>query len=145
MPFAPITGDITPETSGSPTRTRSNPSPPPPKAIGACSSSTTPPLWSYYEVQVEAEGRRRGLGQRVLRVLEKLAHSTRMRYVRLTALTHNPSATAFFKACGYSLDETSPSKEEATHYEILSKATLSDSETDQRQGDEDTAEKMAVS
>lgn len=53
-----------------------------------------------YEVQVEAEGRRRGLGQQVLRVLEKLANATRMRYVRLTALTHNPAAAAFFRACG---------------------------------------------
>ncbi|KAG6460471.1 hypothetical protein O3G_MSEX012003 [Manduca sexta] len=76
-----------------------------------------------YEVQVEAEGRRRGLGQRVLNVLEKLAHATRMRYVRLTVLTHNPAASAFFKACGYITDETSPPKEEAAHYEILSKTT----------------------
>ncbi|KAJ8713927.1 hypothetical protein PYW08_007547 [Mythimna loreyi] len=76
-----------------------------------------------YEVQVEVEGRRRGLGQSVLTVLEKLASATRMRCVRLTALTHNPSASAFFRACGYSLDETSPSKDEAAHYEILSKAT----------------------
>ncbi|XP_068619145.1 N-alpha-acetyltransferase 40 [Battus philenor] len=81
------------------------------------------PVLYCYEVQVEAEGRRRGLGQRVLKVLEKLAQATRMRCVRLTALTHNPSASAFFKACGYSLDETSPPKEEAVHYEILSKAT----------------------
>ncbi|CAB3248918.1 unnamed protein product [Arctia plantaginis] len=81
------------------------------------------PVLYCYEVQVEAGGRRQGLGQRVLSVLEKLAHATHMRYVRLTALTHNPSASAFFKACGYSLDETSPSKEEAAHYEILSKLT----------------------
>ncbi|XP_013139242.1 PREDICTED: N-alpha-acetyltransferase 40 [Papilio polytes] len=82
------------------------------------------PVLYCYEVQVEADGRRRGLGQRVLSVLEKLAHATRMRCVRLTALTHNPSASAFFRACGYSLDDTSPSIEEATHYEILSKATM---------------------
>lgn len=82
------------------------------------------PVLYCYEVQVEAGGRRRGLGQRVLCVLEKLAHVTRMRCVRLTALTHNPSAAAFFKACGYSIDETSPAKEEAAHYEILSKATI---------------------
>ncbi|KAL0869245.1 hypothetical protein ABMA27_007516 [Loxostege sticticalis] len=81
------------------------------------------PVLYCYEVQVEAEGRRRGLGQRVLNVLERLARATRMRYVRLTALTHNPAASAFFRACGYSLDETSPPKEEAAHYEILSKAT----------------------
>ncbi|XP_075982853.1 N-alpha-acetyltransferase 40 [Anticarsia gemmatalis] len=81
------------------------------------------PVLYCYEVQVESGGRRQGLGQRVLSVLEKLAHATKMRYVRLTALTHNPSAAAFFKACGYSLDETSPSKDEAAHYEILSKLT----------------------
>ncbi|XP_050354230.1 N-alpha-acetyltransferase 40 [Nymphalis io] len=81
------------------------------------------PVLYCYELQIEAEGRRRGLGQRVMSVLERLAQATRMRCVRLTALTHNPSAAAFFKACGYSLDETSPPKEEITHYEILSKAT----------------------
>ncbi|XP_013192146.1 N-alpha-acetyltransferase 40 [Amyelois transitella] len=82
------------------------------------------PVLYCYEVQVEAGGRRRGLGQRVLRVLEKLAQSTRMRFVRLTALTHNAGAAAFFRACGYSLDETSPALEDAAHYEILSKATV---------------------
>ncbi|KAM3962518.1 LOW QUALITY PROTEIN: N-alpha-acetyltransferase 40 [Aphomia sociella] len=93
------------------------------------------PVLYCYEVQVETAGRRRGLGQRVLCVLEKLARATRMRFVRLTALTHNPSACAFFKACGYSLDETSPPKEEAAHYEILSKAidttSLADVESEQ--------------
>ncbi|XP_026734662.1 N-alpha-acetyltransferase 40 [Trichoplusia ni] len=84
------------------------------------------PVLYCYEVQVESEGRRRGLGQRVLGVLERLALATRMRCVRLTALTHNPAASAFFRACGYSLDETSPSKEDAAHYEILSKATDTD-------------------
>lgn len=88
-----------------------------------------------YEVQVEADGRRRGLGQRVLSVLERLARATRMRYVRLTTLTHNPSANAFFKACGYSLDDTSPAKEEAAHYEILSK--LTDGQQEETSGTED--------
>ncbi|XP_013171010.1 PREDICTED: N-alpha-acetyltransferase 40 [Papilio xuthus] len=88
------------------------------------------PVLYCYEVQVEADGRRRGLGQRVLKVLEKLAHATRMRCVRLTALTHNPSASAFFRACGYILDDTSPSIEEATHYEILSKTTENEGGTD---------------
>ncbi|CAG4986542.1 unnamed protein product [Colias eurytheme] len=83
-----------------------------------------------YEVQVESDGRRRGLGQRVLRVLERVALATRMRCVRLTALTHNPAAAAFFRACGYSLDDTSPPKEEANHYEILSKATCMEEDSD---------------
>ncbi|XP_063627831.1 N-alpha-acetyltransferase 40 [Cydia splendana] len=87
------------------------------------------PVLYCYEVQVEAAGRRRGLGQRVLSVLEKLALATRMRCVRLTALTHNPAASAFFRACGYVLDETSPALEEAAHYEILSKATEAQEET----------------
>ncbi|XP_026760808.1 N-alpha-acetyltransferase 40 [Galleria mellonella] len=94
------------------------------------------PVLYCYEVQVEAAGRRRGLGQRVLCVLEKLARVTRMRFVRLTALTHNPSAYAFFKACGYSLDETSPPIEEAAHYEILSKAI----DTNDSQKDEETSQ-----
>ncbi|GBP61188.1 N-alpha-acetyltransferase 40 [Eumeta japonica] len=121
-----------------------------------------------YEVQVEAEGRRRGLGARLMTVLERLARATRMRCVRLTALTHNPAAAAFFKACGrstklatrvdrivlrisqnessgpgiflqtlatYSKDETSPSKEEAAHYEILSKS--SEAQTEQSQSEPD--------
>ncbi|XP_045502583.1 N-alpha-acetyltransferase 40 [Colias croceus] len=88
------------------------------------------PVLYCYEVQVEADGRRRGLGQRVLRVLERVALATRMRCVRLTALTHNPAAAAFFRACGYSLDDTSPPKEEANHYEILSKATCMEEDSD---------------
>ncbi|XP_038206837.1 N-alpha-acetyltransferase 40 [Zerene cesonia] len=88
------------------------------------------PVLYCYEVQVESDGRRRGLGQRVLRVLERVAHATRMRCVRLTALTHNPSASAFFRACGYSLDDTSPPKEEANHYEILSKSTCMEDDGD---------------
>ncbi|XP_039757460.1 N-alpha-acetyltransferase 40 [Pararge aegeria] len=81
------------------------------------------PVLYCYEVQIEEGERRRGLGQHLMRVLERLAQATHMRCVRLTALTHNPSAAAFFKACGYSIDETSPSKEDSAHYEILSKAT----------------------
>ncbi|XP_045776680.1 N-alpha-acetyltransferase 40 isoform X2 [Maniola jurtina] len=79
------------------------------------------PVLYCYEVQIEEGGRRKGLGQRVMQVLERLARATHMRCVRLTALTHNPSAAAFFKACGYSIDETSPAKEYSAHYEILSK------------------------
>ncbi|XP_034834247.1 N-alpha-acetyltransferase 40 [Maniola hyperantus] len=79
------------------------------------------PVLYCYEVQIEEGGRRRGLGQRVMQVLERLARATHMRYVRLTALTHNPSAAAFFQACGYRIDETSPAKEYSAHYEILSK------------------------
>ncbi|XP_045776682.1 N-alpha-acetyltransferase 40 isoform X3 [Maniola jurtina] len=59
------------------------------------------PVLYCYEVQIEEGGRRKGLGQRVMQVLERLARATHMRCVRLTALTHNPSAAAFFKACGY--------------------------------------------
>lgn len=100
------------------------------------------PVLYCYEVQVESEGRRRGLGQRVLSVLEKLARATQMRYVRLTALTHNPSASAFFRACGYSLDETSPPKDEAAHYEILSKATSEESKEKSTSNDKTLSEGM---
>ncbi|XP_041969143.1 N-alpha-acetyltransferase 40 [Aricia agestis] len=81
------------------------------------------PVLYCYEVQIEAEGRRKGLGQRLMLVLESIAQKTHMKCVRLTVLTHNPAATAFFRACGYTLDESSPDKEETNQYEILSKST----------------------
>ncbi|KAL4709371.1 hypothetical protein ACJJTC_013660 [Scirpophaga incertulas] len=93
------------------------------------------PVLYCYEVQVEVDGRRRGLGQRVLCVLERLARSTQMRCVRLTALTHNPSAASFFRACGYILDATSPPKEEAAHYEILSKTSAECTEDEKQDSD----------
>ncbi|XP_037963159.2 N-alpha-acetyltransferase 40 [Plutella xylostella] len=86
------------------------------------------PVLYCYEVQMEPMCRRRGLGQRVLAVLERLARATRMHRVRLTALTHNAGAAKFFKACGYIPDDTSPAMEEAAHYEILSKETGGDEE-----------------
>ncbi|XP_052743985.1 N-alpha-acetyltransferase 40 [Bicyclus anynana] len=88
------------------------------------------PVLYCYEVQIEEAERRRGLGQRLMQVLERLAAETRMHCVRLTALTHNPSAAAFFRACGYSIDDTSPAKEDCAHYEILSKATAVDNAED---------------
>jgi N-alpha-acetyltransferase 40 len=57
-----------------------------------------------------------------MKALEKLAKIWSMELVVLTLLTNNEGATRFYKRLGYSLDETSPSKDEETNYEILSKS-----------------------
>lgn len=75
-----------------------------------------------YEIQLEPEVRRHGLGKFMMQVLELIGFSASMKKVVLTVLLHNPDAIAFFKALKYTLDETSPEGDfEEYPYEILSK------------------------
>ncbi|XP_063231523.1 N-alpha-acetyltransferase 40 isoform X2 [Bacillus rossius redtenbacheri] len=83
-----------------------------------------------YELQLDGAVRRKGLGQFMLRALERMAFSLRMKKVVLTVLKLNPPAVAFFTAlrvsCGpdsYTLDDTSPREETdgQRDYLILSK------------------------
>jgi GNAT superfamily N-acetyltransferase len=76
-----------------------------------------------YELQLEEEVRRKGLGKFMLQVLELIAFSADMKKVILTVLKHNPEAKAFFTARKYTIDETSPedNMHEQYSYEILSK------------------------
>jgi len=77
-----------------------------------------------YEVQLEKEVRRQGLGRFMMRVLEFLAWRADMRKIMLTVLKHNTEAVEFFKkSLGFEIDETCPIDDvyEQFDYEILSK------------------------
>nr|CAG4650676.1 EOG090X0MNC [Sida crystallina] len=76
-----------------------------------------------YELQLELECRRKGMGKFMLQVLELMAFRAGLDKVILTVFLHNPAARNFFKSVGYTLDETSPVStiEEQFDYEILSK------------------------
>nr|CAG4642241.1 EOG090X0MNC [Eurycercus lamellatus] len=81
------------------------------------------PVLYCYELQLEVECRRKGLGRFMLQVLELMAFRNNMEKIVLTVFLHNPGAVNFFKSLGYVLDGTSPvsTLEEQFDYEILSK------------------------
>ncbi|CAD6992766.1 unnamed protein product [Ceratitis capitata] len=74
-----------------------------------------------YEMQIEADHQRQGLGKFIMNALEQCARHWHMDKVVLTVLKNNDNALAFFKTIGFSLDETSPDILEKAEYEILSK------------------------
>nr|CAG4643665.1 EOG090X0MNC [Ilyocryptus agilis] len=81
------------------------------------------PVVYCYELQLEEDCRRKGLGRFLLQILELMAFRNNLEKVVLTVFTHNPDAVKFFKSVGYTVDETSPIStiEECFDYEILSK------------------------
>lgn len=76
-----------------------------------------------YELQLEKEYQKKGLGKFMMQVLELMAFSNQMMKVVLTVFKHNPDAMAFYEKCKYEVDETSPEDnfEETFDYSILSK------------------------
>jgi len=85
-----------------------------------------------YEIQIDEEFQRKGLGKFMMQVLEMLAFKADMRKIMLTVLKHNESATKFFKShMKFEIDETNPAEDvqwnekyndiEQIDYEILSK------------------------
>jgi len=85
-----------------------------------------------YEIQIDEEFQRKGLGKFMMQVLEMLAFKADMRKIMLTVLKHNDSAVKFFKALlKFEIDETNPAEDvqwnekyndiEQIDYEILSK------------------------
>jgi len=85
-----------------------------------------------YEIQIDEEFQRKGLGKFMMQVLEMLAFKADMRKIMLTVLKHNESAVKFFKSnLKFEFDETNPEKDlewnekytdvEQKDYEILSK------------------------
>ena len=75
-----------------------------------------------YELQIDKEHQRKGLGRRLMCLVEQLAAATNMTKVVLTVFRANKGAMEFYEKLGYTVDETSPSQHgEWTDYEILSK------------------------
>jgi GNAT superfamily N-acetyltransferase len=77
-----------------------------------------------YEIQVETAYRRKGLGRRLMAIMESIARQTEMEKVVLTVFKKNESAMNFYiDSLGYNIDPYSPSKSgEFADYEILSKS-----------------------
>nr|CAG4644503.1 EOG090X0MNC [Lepidurus arcticus] len=78
------------------------------------------PVLYCYEVQVESEFLRRGLGKFIMQLLALIAFKNRLHKVVLTVFRHNSAACTFFRSLGYSTDDTSPEEDEED-YEILSR------------------------
>nr|CAG4645980.1 EOG090X0MNC [Lynceus sp. MCZ IZ 141354] len=76
------------------------------------------PVVYCYELQLEKECRRQGIGRFMLNTLESMAVNADIPLVVLTVFKHNEDAIAFFHSCGYLLDETNPDDKD---YTILSK------------------------
>lgn len=77
-----------------------------------------------YEMQVDKEYQRKGIGRFIMNALEKMARHYQMEKLILTVLTNNENSHTFFKGLGFSLDDTSPDAAENTGYQILSKLLL---------------------
>nr|CAG4645303.1 EOG090X0MNC [Leptodora kindtii] len=84
------------------------------------------PVLYCYELQLEVECRRSGLGRFMLQVLELMAFRANLEKVVLTVFMQNTAARSFFRSCGYSLDDTSPAVtgDSAFDYQILSKRNM---------------------
>uniref|UniRef100_A0A0A9ZD19 N-alpha-acetyltransferase 40 n=1 Tax=Lygus hesperus TaxID=30085 RepID=A0A0A9ZD19_LYGHE len=80
-----------------------------------------------YELQIEPEHQRKGLGKFMAQVLELIAFKNNMRKVVLTVLKHNKAAIDFYSSLKYVIDETCPEDnfEEQFCYLILSKPNRS--------------------
>ena len=77
-----------------------------------------------YEIQVAPAHRRRGLGRRLMAVVESVARAVDLPLVMLTVFKKNEAALQFYqKKLGYQIDPSSPSQhgELVEDYEILSK------------------------
>lgn len=72
-----------------------------------------------YELQIEEGYQRKGIGEHLMKCLERLAKVWDMERVVLTLLTNNPGARKFYERHGYMRDDTSPDDEK--DYEIMSK------------------------
>jgi len=77
-----------------------------------------------YEMQIEVTMQRQGLGKFMMKALEQCALYWQMEKIVLTVLKNNSNAAAFFRAVGYTLDDSSPDVLEKADYEILSKQII---------------------
>lgn len=77
-----------------------------------------------YELQVETQYRSEQIGRRIMAALETMSLHWKMKKVVLTVLRHNQRAINFYIDCGYTIDETSPARDEAEPHYIFSKPTF---------------------
>lgn len=78
-----------------------------------------------YEIHVDAKFQRKGVGARLMSVLESIAKAAGLEKVVLTVFKNNVAATEFYtNSLDYQVDESSPSRhgDKSADYEILSKA-----------------------
>jgi len=74
-----------------------------------------------YEIQLEEDVQRKGIGGYLMTILQKLAERFKMKKVVLTVLKHNTQALGFYqKKLQFRMDSTNP-KENDVDYVILSK------------------------
>jgi ribosomal protein S18 acetylase RimI-like enzyme len=77
-----------------------------------------------YELQVDQAHGRKGIGKRLMQLMELIARKQAMQWLMLTVIKANTNAMAFYQKMKYTVDDTSPSMcyEDADEcYEILSK------------------------
>ena len=76
-----------------------------------------------FEIQIEAAFRRRGMGRKLMKMMEYIAQAAGLDTVMLTVFMSNDDAMQFYtKSLMYVIDESSPSKfGERADYEILSR------------------------
>lgn len=79
-------------------------------------------VFRSYELQIDEGYRSKGVGEHLMKALEKMAKIWNMERIVLTLLTNNEGAIRFYKRLEYTLDETSPDDEPA--YDIMSKLIL---------------------
>lgn len=80
------------------------------------------PVLYCYELHIEEEFQRKGLGKYLMNLLLLIAFKFKLVKVMLTVFTHNTPALDFFMKClGFRRDETCPYEEEDKCYVILSK------------------------
>jgi len=75
-----------------------------------------------YEIQIDEQFQRQGLGKRLMDLAEQMASKAELAKVMLTVFKSNQSAMSFYQRIDYGIDPSSPSKHnEPADYEILSK------------------------
>jgi ribosomal protein S18 acetylase RimI-like enzyme len=84
------------------------------------------PCLYLYELQLQPQYVRCGIGKRLMVVLEMIARMQRMEDIMMTVLFKNENAMIFYKSLGYTQDETSPqldpdARRRHPHHDILSK------------------------
>ncbi|KAI8806340.1 hypothetical protein BJ742DRAFT_368733 [Cladochytrium replicatum] len=85
------------------------------------------PVMYCYELQLDKDYRRGGLGKHMLKIMEELGKAWKMRKAMLTVFKHNTDAIGFYNSMRYEIDAISPSnclparRAQRVSYEILSK------------------------